>query len=140
MKHANINQTRASEPQVLVVDDNANSCHLLNLLLAPKYAVLEAHSGESALQAIARHQPRLVLLDVMMPGELDGLQVLDAIKRNPELKHIVVGMVSARDQSADDLEARRRGADAYFTKPFSPRGISAWVDSRLQQSPLTAEF
>ncbi len=132
MKHANINQTRASEPQVLVVDDNANSCHLLNLLLAPKYAVLEAHSGESALQAIAQHPPQLVLLDIMMPGEVDGLQVLDAIKSDARLRHIVVGMVSARDQRADELEARRRGADAYFTKPFSPREISTWVDSRLQ--------
>ena len=132
MNHAGISQGRATVPRVLVVDDNANSCHLLNLILAPKYEVLEAHDGPSALQVIAQHQPELVLLDIMMPGELDGLQVLDAIRSDPTLKHMAVGMVSARSLRADDLEARRRGAEAYFSKPFSPRQISAWVDSCLQ--------
>ena len=131
MKHESIRHTSAPMPQVLVVDDNANSCHLLNIILRPKYAVLEAHSGRDALQTIAQHRPQLVLLDIVMPGEIDGLQVLDAIKSDPTLKDIVVGMVSARSHSADDLDARRRGAEAYFTKPFSPRQISAWVDSRL---------
>ena len=132
MNQASNWQTRAEVPQVLLVDDNANSCHLLKVILGPKYAVLAARHGREALQAIERHRPQQVLLDIMMPGEFDGLQVLDAIKSDPALKHIVVAMVSARDHSDDDLEARRRGAEAYFTKPVSPREISAWVDSRLQ--------
>jgi CheY-like chemotaxis protein len=72
-----------------------------------------------------------VLLDVMMPGEVDGLQVLDAIKSNPQTKDILVAMVTARGQVADGDDARKRGADAYFIKPFSPLQVVAWVRSKL---------
>jgi DNA-binding response OmpR family regulator len=68
----------------------------------------------------------------MMPGAMDGLQLLDFIKSDAKLKNIIVGMVTARGQTADDIDARRRGADAYFIKPFSPREVVAWVDSKLQ--------
>jgi DNA-binding response OmpR family regulator len=63
---------------------------------------------------------------------MDGLQLLDFIKSDAKLKNIIVGMVTARGQTADDIDARRRGADAYYIKPFSPREVVAWVDSKLQ--------
>ena len=62
-----------------------------------------------------------------MPGELDGLQVLDAIKADPNTKDTLVAMVTARGQVADGDDARRRGADAYFIKPFTPLQVVAWV-------------
>ena len=67
----------------------------------------------------------------MMPGEMDGLQVLDAIKADPATRDILVAMVTARGQAADSDDARIRGADAYFIKPFSPRKVAGWLLSHL---------
>jgi DNA-binding response OmpR family regulator len=116
---------------ILVIDDHPDIRRLLRLTLEKNYVVLEAADGRSALQMLARHRPPLVLLDIMMPGELDGLQVLDAIKNDPQLQCTLVAMVTARAQTMDSIDARMRGADAYFIKPFTPRDIRAWVDARM---------
>jgi CheY-like chemotaxis protein len=120
--------------QILIVDDQAVIRRLLSVTLGKEYEILEAEDGLSALEAIRRHHPKVVLLDVMMPGALDGLQVLDAIKGNPLSRDILVAMVTARGQTADCDDARRRGADAYFIKPFSPLQVLAWVRSKLLPS------
>ena len=119
-------------PQILIVDDHADIRRLLSITLGKQYEILEAENGSAALDAIRRYHPSVVLLDVMMPGELDGLQVLDAIKSNPETRDILVAMVTARGQTADSDEARKRGADAYFIKPFSPLQVVAWIREALK--------
>lgn len=120
--------------QILIVDDQAVIRRLLSITLGQDYEILEAEDGLGALEAIRRHHPKVVFLDVMMPGTLDGLQVLDAIKANPLTRDILVAMVTARGQAADSDDARLRGADAYFIKPFSPRQVLAWVRSKLAPS------
>jgi CheY-like chemotaxis protein len=131
MNPQTVSQDPAVQTRILIVDDNADIRLLLNIVLRQRCTLLEASNGHDALQIIARERPLLVLLDVMMPGEMDGLQVLDAIKGNPELKDTVVAMVTARGQTRDSVDAFRRGADAYFIKPFSPRDIKNWIESRL---------
>ena len=113
--------------KILIVDDHSDIRRLLHITLAKEFEIFEAEDGVSALESIRRNLPHIVLLDVMMPGELDGLQVLEAIKANPRTKDTKVAMVSARGQVADNEEAKVRGADAYFAKPFSPLKIIAWV-------------
>ena len=121
----------ARRDTVLVVDDSEDIRLLMRVSLGKKYELLEANSGVQALELIQLHQPPLILLDVMMPGAMDGLHLLDFIKGDARLKNIIVGMITARGQTMDDLNARQRGADAYFVKPFSPRAVVAWVDSKL---------
>lgn len=116
---------------VLIVDDHPVIRRLLSVTLGNDYEVLEAADGIGALEVVRQHHPKVVLLDVMMPGVMDGLQVLDAIKSDPLTCDILVAMVSARGQAADAEDARRRGADAYFIKPFSPMQVLAWVRGRL---------
>lgn len=113
--------------KILIVDDHSDIRRLLTITLGREYQILEAEDGSSALEEVRRHHPDVVLLDVMMPGEMDGLQVLDAIKADPRTKGTIVAMVTARGQVADGDEARRRGADAYFVKPFSPLQVVSWV-------------
>lgn len=120
--------------QILIVDDQAVIRRLLSITLGQEYEILEAEDGLGALETIRRHHPKVVLLDVMMPGTLDGLQILDAIKGNPLTRDILVAMVTARGQATDSDDARLRGADAYFIKPFSPRQVLAWVRSKLAPS------
>ena len=117
---------------ILIVDDHSDIRRLLTITFGMEYDILEAEDGVRAMELIRRHHPKVVLLDVMMPGEMDGLQVLDAIKGHPLTCDILVGMVTARRQSADSDEASRRGADAYFVKPFSPLQVEAWVRSKLK--------
>lgn len=117
---------------ILIVDDHADIRRLLSITMGKEYEILEAEDGVAALDVIRRQHPKVVLLDVMMPGEMDGLQVLDAIKSDPKTRDILVAMVTARGQVADSDDARRRGADAYFIKPFSPLQVVAWVRSRLK--------
>lgn len=113
--------------KILIVDDHSDIRRLLSITLGKEYDILEAEDGVSALEVIRRRHPRIVLLDVMMPGEMDGLQVLESIKKDPHTQNILVAMVTARGQVADGEEARERGADAYFIKPFSPLQVVSWV-------------
>ncbi len=117
---------------ILIVDDHADIRRLLSITLGKDYELLDAQDGLSALEAVRRHHPKVVLLDVMMPGEMDGLQVLDAIKTDPATRDIAVAMITARGQASDGDDARRRGADAYFVKPFSPLQVVAWVKGQIK--------
>jgi CheY-like chemotaxis protein len=118
--------------KVLIVDDHSDIRRLLSITLGKEYEIMEAEDGVSALESIRRHRPQIVLLDVMMPGEMDGLQVLDAIKADPHNRDTLVAMVTARGQVADGDDARKRGADAYFIKPFSPLQVVAWVREQMK--------
>ncbi len=117
--------------KILIVDDNPLMRRLLSLTLGKSYNLFEAEDGLAALEIIRREHPQVVLLDIMMPGEIDGLQVLEIIKACPELEGTRVAMVSACGQSEDLKFARDRRADAYFTKPFSPRTVRNWVLEQL---------
>lgn len=117
--------------KVLLVDDHADIRRLVRITLGKSFDVLEADNGILALEIVHSQKPDLVVLDVMMPGELDGLQVLDAIKADPGLAKIKVIMVTARGQSQDYDYGMRRGADAYFIKPFSPLQLVASIKEIL---------
>ena len=117
--------------KILIVDDHADMRRLLAISAGNEYEVMEAEDGESAFEATRRLRPDAVLLDIMMPGAMDGLQVLDAIRADPALKHIRVAMVTARGQASDLNIGKAHGADAYFVKPFSPLKLLSWLRSNL---------
>ena len=116
---------------VLIADDQADIRRLLSVTLSKEYALLEAKDGASALDAVRRFNPRVLLLDIMMPGEMDGLQVLQAIKADPLTRDTLVVVITARGQASDSQKALQLGADAYFVKPFSPLQVLAWIRSHL---------
>lgn len=119
--------------KILIVDDHSDMRRLISITLGNQFEVIEAEDGDSGLAITRQMKPDLVVLDVMMPGGLNGLEVLDAIKSNPELKHIHVIMVTARGQVADYEDGMLRGADAYFIKPFSPLQVTAFIKKILTQ-------
>ncbi|MDD4979373.1 MAG: response regulator [Gallionella sp.] len=116
--------------KVLVVDDHSDIRRLLTVTLGSEFNVLEAEDGEIALKVINKESPDVVLLDIMMPGKFDGLQVLDQIRSFPETAKTKVAMLTARGQAYDVEEGKSRGADAYFIKPFSPLQVINWVRSQ----------
>ena len=114
---------------VLVVEDQADIRKLIRMSLETEpYELHEASDGVSALALARQHRPKLVLLDVMMPGDLNGLQVCQRIKTDPDLAHAKVLLLSARGQDSDRQAGVDVGADEYLTKPFSPMHLIATVE------------
>jgi DNA-binding response OmpR family regulator len=119
--------------KILLVDDHSDIRRLIRITLGKSFEVFEAEDGVSGLQMLRELKPDLVVLDVMMPGELDGLEVLAVIKSDPLIQHTKVFMVTARGQAQDYDDGIARGADAYFIKPFSPLQLVAAIKASLAQ-------
>jgi DNA-binding response OmpR family regulator len=121
----------APRKKILVVDDNPDIRQLLTITLSAEFDVLEAPDGESGLHALYQHHPKLVFLDIMLPGELNGLQLLEMIRTDQAHRDTWVGVISALGQQADCLAGQANGANAYFVKPFSPQQLLDWCRSKL---------
>jgi DNA-binding response OmpR family regulator len=116
--------------QVLVVDDEPHIRTVLRgYLEAAGFAVTEAADGESAVQAVRKTPPDLVLLDIVLPG-IDGLEALRQLRT---FSDVYVILVTARAEEVDKLVGLGVGADDYITKPFSPREVAARVNAVLRR-------
>jgi DNA-binding response OmpR family regulator len=119
--------------KVLIVDDQADIRRMMNIALGEDFDLLEAADGLTALDMVRQHRPDVVLLDVMMPGGLDGLQVLQKIRADPRLMHTRVILVSAKGQVSDYELGMQMGANAYFVKPFSPLQLLVAINDQIAQ-------
>jgi two-component system alkaline phosphatase synthesis response regulator PhoP len=81
--------------------------------------ILTAENGEKALQIARAEQPDLVFLDVMMP-RMNGFEVCQAIKEDPQMERSFVVLLTAKGQDVDQQRGKQAGADQYMTKPFDP--------------------
>jgi len=98
------------------------------------YRILAARDGQTAL-TIARHEhPDLIVLDLMLPGGMDGLDVCRHLRQDPGLGDVPIIMLTARIEEADRLIGLELGADDYVTKPFSPREVVARVRAVLRRA------
>lgn len=125
--------TTCNLPKVLVVDDQPNIRRLVEVALGSSFSIVQASNAQEAMAAIREHAPSLVVLDIMLPGGVDGLGILDAIRASPETRPMKVLLVSARGQSSDVKEGLDRGADDYLVKPFLPSVLLARVRSLLDR-------
>ncbi len=118
--------------RVLIVEDQADIRKLIRMTLEfEHHEIHEATDGASGLRLARAVRPDVLLLDVMMPGEMDGLQVCRAIKRDPATRGIQVVLLTARGQARDRDAGRQAGADEYLVKPFSPLQLIDTVERLL---------
>ena len=118
--------------RVLVVDDEENVVHLVaSALRFDGFETVTADNGNSALAAVAEHDPDLVVLDVMMPG-LDGQAVLQHLRAAGSVVPVI--FLTARDTAADRVSGLRSGADDYVVKPFSVEELLARVHAVLRRT------
>lgn len=96
------------------------------------HRVVEAGSGEEALDLIERERPDLVLLDIGLPG-IDGWEVLDRLRADDGHRELPVVMVSAYSEPESIERARAAGSSGYVTKPFSPKALLDLVDELLAE-------
>lgn len=116
---------------ILVVDDDPKIAALVRMYLErERFAVVTAGDGASALQAIEEHAPRLVVLDLMLPG-IDGLAV---IRRARVMGETPILVLSARGSTGDRVLGLTEGADDYLPKPFSPAELVARVKTILRRT------
>ncbi len=144
-------ETRAAAPTVprasakpgaaiLVVDDNENNREVLTRRLQREgYGqVAQACDGREALEMLRRQPFDLVLLDIMMPN-VDGYEVLETMKRDADLRHIPVIMISALDEMKSVIRCIEQGAEDYLSKPFDPTLLKARVGASLEKKRLRDE-
>jgi DNA-binding response OmpR family regulator len=120
---------------ILVVDDEPQIVEVVqDYLKQADFRVLTARDGQTAL-TLARHdRPDLIILDLMLPGGMDGLDVCRCLRQDPGLVDVPIIMLTARTEETDRLIGLELGADDYVTKPFSPREVVARVRAVMRRA------
>jgi len=120
-----------SVKKILIVDDQERIRELVRVTLdgTGDYQIFEAENGEQAVELAGKELPDLILMDVSMPGGMDGLKATRAIKGNSSTQGIYIILLTAKGQASDIEEGKTAGADSYFVKPFSPLELIRCIES-----------
>ncbi|MCC5849532.1 MAG: response regulator [Verrucomicrobia bacterium] len=128
-----------SKGTICIVEDEEDIREILEIQLKREgYDTFSAETGEKGLRLIREHKPRLVLLDLMLPG-MDGFDVCRAMRSEKSTRAIPVIMLTARGEEADVITGLEIGADDYITKPFSPRIVMSRIKSVLRRGERAQE-
>ena len=107
--------------KIMIVDDQPEVRELVEVtLLSDSYEILQTDTGEKAIEMAIREKPDIILMDIMMPGRIDGIEATRIIKSNPDTKDLHIIILTAKGQKKDIEIGLLSGADDYFIKPFSP--------------------
>lgn len=120
-----------AKTKVLVVEDEASIRKFIAINLERSgFAVLEAETGEKALEMAMACKPEVMVLDVMLPG-IDGFEV--CAKLRDQMPELIIIMLTARGQDIDKITGLEIGADDYMVKPFNPRELTARINTVLRR-------
>ncbi|KIH77289.1 hypothetical protein GFER_00550 [Geoalkalibacter ferrihydriticus DSM 17813] len=119
--------------KILIVDDQRDICRLLEVILAQSGRVFsQAQSGEEGVALALAESPDLILMDLMMPGKLDGFEAIRTIRANPQIRQCPIVAMTARMLDASDEErAFAEGAQAYVRKPFMIKDLQELITRLL---------
>jgi DNA-binding response OmpR family regulator len=107
--------------RILIVEDQPDIRQLIRMTLEfGDHELHEADNGDDGFHMAKALLPQIMLLDIMMPGSMDGLQVCTKLKQDPKYQGIKIVLLTARGQQTDITAGTEAGADAYLIKPFSP--------------------
>lgn len=128
-----------SNDKVLVVDDEEYIVELITYnLVSAGYKVISANNGIDAIKLVKEEKPKLILLDLMIPGK-DGYDVCKEIRSDSDMKGISIIMLTAKSEEFDKVLGLELGADDYITKPFSVRELLARVKAVLRRTSTREE-
>ena len=129
----------AKKPTILLVDDDPDIREFVTFNLAKEgYNVVTAKDGAEGVEAVKKHRPDLVLLDVMMPG-MDGIEACEAIRTNPDIASTLIAFLSARGEDYSQVAGFGAGADDYITKPIRPKVLVSRVKALLRRNVKESE-
>jgi CheY-like chemotaxis protein len=119
---------------ILIVEDHSDIRRLIRWALDFEgHQIHEAANGAQGLLSAGVVRPDLIIVDMMMPGEMNGLALTAKLRADPNLSHVGIIMLTARAQSSDREAALAAGVDAFLVKPFSPLGLATEVAQVLKQ-------
>ncbi|HEY9157768.1 response regulator [Candidatus Binatus sp.] len=119
-------------PQIMVVDDDQDTVAILGHYLQREgFVPIEANSGAQCLKLVHENEVDVILLDLMMP-EMDGFEVVKALRDNPETAEIPVIMITARDDLDARAEGMRLGVSDFLAKPVFRRQLASRIRAQLQ--------
>ena len=124
---------------VLVVDDNKTNLQLLKQLLSKQYNVIPVLSGKLALHYVEKRRPDIILLDLLMP-EMDGMAVLEALKRMPSAKDIPIIFLTADNEKETENSCLKAGAADFIAKPFVPEVMITRIEKALELAQLRSKL
>ena len=118
--------------KVLIVDDKAEIRRLVEITLrVGDYDILQAQNAREAVEIARNNKPDLIIMDIMMPGSMDGLEATRILKGDPETKDSIIIMLTAKGQESEKEKGIEAGADDYFVKPFSPLELIKKIEEVL---------
>ena len=118
---------------ILIVDDNPVNLKLARVLLASEgYSVRTSSDAEEALDILHAFHPRLILMDIQLPG-MDGLELTKRLKANPETRDIIILALTAYAMKGDDKKMLDAGCDGYISKPVDTRTLPGLIAEYLRR-------
>lgn len=130
IEETEVEVSRKKSKTILIAEDNPDIRSYLKSELAQKYNIILCKDGKDALSRVLSDVPDIVISDIVMP-EVDGFQLCKKIRRNPNVSHIPVILLTARTLDQDKVDGMAAGADAYITKPFNIKVLEQTVCSLL---------
>ncbi len=119
--------------KILIVDDKMEIRELVTIILKAKnYLIFEAKTGQEAIEITRIEKPDLIIMDIIMPGVISGLEATKILKNDPQTKNCKVVILSANSQKLDIENGSEAGADYYFVKPFKALDLVAKVEEILR--------
>ncbi len=119
--------------KILLVDDEPDILEIVGYNLSNEgYQVIKAENGVEAIKKAKKHQPHLIILDVMMP-EMDGVEACENIRKIPELSQTIITFLTARSEDYSQVAGFEAGADDYITKPIKPKVLISKVKALLRR-------
>jgi len=123
--------------KILLVDDEIDILEFISYNLEKEgYVVYTAQNGIEAIKQAEKHQPHLIILDVMMP-EMDGIAACEEIRKIPSLKNTIIAFLTARGEDYSQVAGFEAGADDYITKPVRPKVLISRVKALLKRTGET---
>ena len=127
----------STSKKILIADDEPDILEIIQFNLQGEgFEVITAKNGDEALEQARRHQPQLIMLDVMMPGKT-GIEVCRMLRQQPEFKSTLIVFLSALSDETTELTGLETGADDYLTKPISPKILISKVHALFRRLPQT---
>ena len=128
--------------KILLVDDDLDILEIVGFnLTAEGYQVIKGENGEEAVKLAKKHQPHLIIIDVMMP-KMDGIEACERIREEPSLSETIITFLTARGEDYSQVAGFEAGADDYIAKPIKPKVLISKVKAllrRLKHSESSAE-
>jgi two-component system, OmpR family, alkaline phosphatase synthesis response regulator PhoP len=119
--------------KILIAEDEPDILEILQFNLEMEgYTVVTAKNGDEAIAQAKKHQPDLIILDIMMPGK-NGIETCNLLRLNPAFSHTLIVFLTALSDEATEIRGLETGADDYLTKPISPKVLVSKVNALFRR-------